>query len=137
MNYYNCGIYRWTNLINGKCYIGQSKDLLKRKNAFLNFGRRYSGLKIDTARFKYCYPEYWDYQVLEYCSPFELNEKERKYISLYESSIYGYNSTRGGDHGNQMKIDWFSPYRKYWESSPKGNFLLEVGKTKYYFINYF
>ena len=96
----NCGIYCWTNKVNGKRYIGQSIDLHRRKRSFLYFDKPYSGDLINKARDKYNSPDYWNYEILEYCSPEDLCAKEEKYISLYNtcSRDYGYNLTTGGEN---------------------------------------
>ena len=96
MKYLDCGIYKWTNVKNGKTYIGQSTRLKGRKEDFLNFAVDYSGIKINNARAKYNHAFYWNYEILEFCDPKELNTKEKKYIRLYESLEYGYNMTEGG-----------------------------------------
>ena len=57
------GIYMWTSP-SGKSYIGQSVDLQKRKGAFLRFGDRYGGEKINCARKKYSHKSLWNYKVL-------------------------------------------------------------------------
>lgn len=88
------GIYKITNKINGKCYIGQSINIKERfyghkssennkylKNAFKKYG-------IDNFVF----------EVIEECKMEELNEKEIYYIKLYKSANrkYGYNLSLGG-----------------------------------------
>ena len=93
------GIYCWTNLINGKKYIGKSVDLAGRKTEFLNFHYHYGGQLINNARRKYDSMEFWDYEVLEYCSIKDLNEREIYYIAVHNSTDrnQGYNLTKGGD----------------------------------------
>jgi hypothetical protein len=39
--------------------------------------------------------ESFSFEVLEECSRDQLNEKERFYIQLYQSDLYGYNSQSG------------------------------------------
>ena len=39
--------------------------------------------------------ESFSFELLEECSRDELNEKEKYYISLYQSDKYGYNSNSG------------------------------------------
>ena len=90
----------WTSP-SGKSYIGQSVDLQKRKGAFLYFGDRYGGQKINRARKKYNNKRYWKYKVLEYCSIDKLDERERYYINLYDTINNGYNCESGG---NENKI---------------------------------
>lgn len=99
MNNTNIGIYKWTNKINGKIYIGQTIDLEKRKKQFLYLKKRYGGKIINDTRKKYNSKDCWSYEVLEYCQPDELNEKEIYYIDLYNSTDrkIGYNNTIGGD----------------------------------------
>ena len=94
------GIYRWTNIVNNKAYIGKAKDLKKRKRDFeSNKTYTIEHSKIDRARRKYSLDK-WNYEILEYCTEIELNEKEIYYIALYDTYNNGYNMTTGGD-GNQ------------------------------------
>ena len=97
------GIYMWTSP-SGKSYIGQSVDLQKRKGAFLRFGDRYGGQKINRARKKYNNKRYWKYKVLEYCDIDDLDEREEYYISLYNTMRKGYNCESGG-HENKIMAD--------------------------------
>lgn len=95
----NSGIYKWTNKVNGKVYIGQTKDLSHRKSVFQCFSiKRYSGDLINRARQKYNNISYWNYEVLEYCCPEDLDKKEIYYIDLYDSTNLdnGYNLCGGG-----------------------------------------
>lgn len=95
----NSGIYCWTNLANGKKYIGKSVDLNGRKTEFLNFHYGYGGRLINNARRKYDSADYWQYEVLEYCDITLLNDKEKHYIKLHNSTDRdkGYNLTEGGE----------------------------------------
>lgn len=95
----NCGIYKWTNTTNGKVYIGQSIDLDFRKRKFLCFSiQKYGGVYINRARQKYNDKSFWDYEILDYCEPKELDKREIYYINFYHSTDehYGYNLTNGG-----------------------------------------
>lgn len=98
----SCGIYKWTSP-NGKSYIGQSVNLEKRYYEFL-YNKHYSTsndykklTKIDRARKKYPDFEQWTYEILEYCEPNELNDREQYYINLYNTFKNGYNETSGGN----------------------------------------
>ena len=93
------GIYKITNLINGKVYIGQSIDIEHRwyqekrlngvndhlKSAFLKYGLE-----------NFCF------EILEECQQEELNKKECLYIKNYNSfdRNFGYNETTGGSKGH-------------------------------------
>lgn len=105
----NSGIYKWTNLVNGKIYIGQSSNLKKRKSRFLNFNLEYSGEYINNSRLKYPSGEYWKYDIIEYCNVEELDNRETYYINLYNSTdkSIGYNLCKGGN-GTRG----FSPWNK-------------------------
>ena len=81
------GIYKWTNKETGSVYIGQAKDLRKRMKDFLNFNTQYAGKTINEERIKYPDLRYWDYDVLEECSPDLLNEREKFYIDDHKPEI--------------------------------------------------
>ena len=86
------GIYKITNKINGKIYIGQSNNIKRR---FLEHTYR-DKLPIDMAIKKYG-KDNFSFEILEECSLEELNEKETYWIKKLKSLEYGYNCTVGGD----------------------------------------
>lgn len=93
------GIYKITNKINNKCYIGQSVDINKRWNAHIH-----SFNNIDV----YNYPLYrafrkygienFSFEIIETCPRDKLNEREKYWIQYYDSCYNGYNQTLGGDN---------------------------------------
>lgn len=101
-----CGIYKITNQINGKCYIGQSVDIEKRwhqhKRRSLVLGSTEYDSYFHRAIRKYGL-ENFSFEVLEECLKEELNEKETFYVSRYSSNQVesGYNLTAGGDSVSQ------------------------------------
>lgn len=100
------GIYKIENLINGKIYIGQSSNIERRwKNHKANaFNKNDKG---------YDYPLYrairkyglrnFSFEIIEECSLTELNDKEKYYISKYNSFFNGYNQTFGGDTASRQE----------------------------------
>ncbi|WP_079708095.1 GIY-YIG nuclease family protein [Paraliobacillus ryukyuensis] len=92
------GIYKVTNLINGKMYIGQSTNIKKRftshKNAInrSDDDPRGQGPLYDDMR-NYGV-ENFSFEVMEECSKNELNEKEEYYISFHNSVDDGYNISK-------------------------------------------
>ena len=130
------GIYMWTSP-SGKSYIGQSVDLQKRKGAFLRFGDRYGGQKINRARKKYNNKDYWKYKVLEYCGVDKLDECERYYIELYDTVNNGYNCESGGNENkivsdeSKQKMSEVKKGKYCGENSPLyGKHLTEEHKSK-------
>lgn len=83
----NSGIYRWTNKITGKIYIGQAIDLTKRQLDFMHFNSCYAGANINEERKKYPSLEYWNYEVLVKCDPKLLNHYEKKYINEVDTNL--------------------------------------------------
>ena len=91
------GIYKITNQINNKCYVGQSVDIGKRWKDHAK-----CGLGIDAPQGNKLYKDMqeigiWNFswELLEACPRDQLNEKEKYYINLYQSQDFGYNSTKG------------------------------------------
>lgn len=89
-----CGIYKITCLSNGKVYIGQSVDMIKRKAS------HFYTLRHNKHRNKYlqnCYDKYGEkdleFQILEICKFEELDLKEEYYMNLYNSTNkkFGFN----------------------------------------------
>lgn len=82
-------IYKLTNKINGKIYIG--------KHSTDNPYDKYmgSGILIKKAILDYGIDNFTK-EIICFCNKEELDEKEIEYIKLYKSSENGYNITKGG-----------------------------------------
>ena len=102
------GIYKITNTINGKCYIGQSVNIHKRwtnhKSVYNNPNANGYDYYLYRSMRKYGI-ENFNFEVLEECKVEELNDREKFWISKFDSYKNGYNSTIGGDSASHsMKI---------------------------------
>ena len=93
------GIYKITNAVNNKCYIGQSKDLMTR------IRKHIKTLINGTNRNEHLQNAYNTYgtgnftiEIIEECTAEELDDREIYWIDFYHSydREYGYNKTRGG-----------------------------------------
>ena len=94
----NTGIYKITNLENGKVYIGQTKQAFKER--WRTHLKR--GVKAEPGTSNKLYNAMWEegaenftFEVLAECDTDELNGKEKEYISFYHANTWGYNSTAG------------------------------------------
>ena len=87
------GIYKITNKLNGKVYIGQSRDIDARWRQHINAK---DDVLIHNAIKKYG-KENFSFEVLLECPAEMLNDWERDMIALYDCiSPKGYNLTEGG-----------------------------------------
>lgn len=94
-------IYKHTNLINGKCYIGQTmQHPADRWNDGKNYNRAF---KFGRALDKYGW-EGFSHEILEsnILSQEDANKLEEYYIAFYDSYVRGYNSTKGGDNCDHL-----------------------------------
>lgn len=96
------GIYKWTNLINGKIYIGQSKDIETRykKHIAASF---YTKSNTYNTAFHRAIRKYgvdnFLFEVVCICNIEELDVLEKFYIKKYNSLVpNGYNMTTGGEN---------------------------------------
>lgn len=93
------GIYKWTNLINNKVYIGQSVNITARKAEHIKLSRdeNYT-TNIAKALRKYGV-ENFNFEVVEECGVEELNTKEKFWIEHYDSlnKEKGYNMLEVGE----------------------------------------
>ena len=92
------GIYKITNLVTKQSYIGQSVDVASRWKQHIK-----CGLGIDASHTNMLYNSMqkygvWNFafELIEQCSKEQLNEREKFYISLYQTDKFGYNMTQGG-----------------------------------------
>ena len=92
-----CGIYKITNLLTEQCYIGQSVNISDRWKQHCK-----CGLGIEASATNILYnsmqrDKIWNFtfELLQECPKELLNEKERFWINMYQSNMFGYNSTKG------------------------------------------
>ena len=92
-----CGIYKITNLLTEQCYIGQSVNISDRWKQHCK-----CGLGIEASATNVLYnsmqrDKIWNFsfELLEECPKESLNEKERFWINMYQSNIYGLNTLKG------------------------------------------
>lgn len=91
------GIYKITNQVTNQVYIGQARDVASRWKEHAKCGLdidRPAGNKLYQAMLEDGIHNF-SWELLEQCPATELNEKERKYIELYQSAQFGYNSNKG------------------------------------------
>ena len=102
MNY----IYKITNKINGKAYIGQTITTIKDR-----MYKHYSHAKVATTGIDYAIQKYGKEnfiveQIYEASEDEDLDKLEVYYIALYDTFNNGYNLTPGGTYGTlRVKLD--------------------------------
>lgn len=102
------GIYKYTNKINGKIYIGRSVNIAKRKWEHVNHPSPYS--YIDQT-IKEIGEDQFIFEVIEECSADMLKEREKYWIKYYNCCVLdnrdnGYNLTRGGEEYRSDENPW-------------------------------
>ena len=128
-------VYKTTNLINGKFYVGQH-------NTSANDGYLGSGKNILRAIRKYG-KENFVRETLEYCTSNDVNEKEIFWIKKLNSvnNKVGYNLHKGGTGGNV--VDWTKEKRiqhsekmigrKHSEETKKKMSKVKIGKNNSFY----
>lgn len=98
----NCGIYKITNKINNKVYIGQSIDIKQRWRAHIYAANQHQDTHLYRAINHYGL-ENFVFEIIEVLEPNRnlLDDREKYWINYYDSYNTGYNSTLGGQ-GNQI-----------------------------------
>ena len=100
----NVGIYCFTNNINNKKYVGQSKQLERRYYLHLRDSLSKTKSENDTSLLHAAIRKYgienFTYEILEECEINELNDKEKYWIEQLHSYVLegGYNLTKGGNN---------------------------------------
>lgn len=88
------GIYRITNTENDRCYIGQAVDISNRWTEHIKAALNNPSDKFHKALAQV--PLYlWTWEILERCNKPQLNEREKYWITHYNSNEFGYNATGG------------------------------------------
>lgn len=101
----SCGIYKITNLINNKVYIGQSIDIKQRWYNHLHHHQHLKDLPLYRAFKKYGITNF-TFNIIEECNVQDLDEREKYWIQYYNSYNNGYNMTTGGQgvHNTEIKL---------------------------------
>ena len=89
------GIYKITDKISGKSYVGQSIHIFNRWKEHARSIRKEKGINGNDASLKL---ENLTFEILELCSAEELDDKEIYWIKYYDSYNNGFNKTSGGQH---------------------------------------
>ena len=121
-------IYKITNTINGKSYIGQTIQNVKERfyqHCVTKCSKAVSNMAIHRAIKKYGKSNF-TVEVIEEIDSTNLNDRERYWIRYYDSYNNGYNSTEGGQDGIKLfkNLDTESIVREY----KSGKSLREIGR---------
>lgn len=99
-----CGIYKITNTITGKSYVGQSIHIEQRWNEHL---RDLRNNKHDNAHLQSSYNKYGEeafgFVVIKICEESDLDFYEEKYIAEFNCVDNGYNLTYGGESASRSQ----------------------------------
>lgn len=98
-----CGIYKITNLINNKKYIGQSIDIEKRWQRHKIEAQKSNPQEILYQAIQKYGIDNFKFEVIEECNSEQLNQREIYWIAYYHTFIkdnkcQGYNMTKGGNN---------------------------------------
>lgn len=121
-------IYKITNVMNGKVYIGQTIQNVKERfyqHCAIKCDEAVLQMAIHKAIFKYGKSNF-TIEVIEEVESNSLNDREKYWIGYYDSYNNGYNSTKGGQNGCKpfKDLDVESIIREY----NQGKSLRALGK---------
>ena len=100
-------IYLISNTVNDKLYVGQTiQKLSKRFNGHCCYSKndRSANMYIKRAIHKYGRDKF-KIELIEECPVNLLNEREKYWISFYDTYNKGYNLTKGGQDSNYFKLN--------------------------------
>ena len=107
-----CGVYKWTNKLNGKSYIGSSVNLSKRLSNYYNYtflSKLQHNMLIYKALLKHGHSNF-SLEILEYCDKNTTIEKEQYYLDLIEPE-YNVLPMAGSRLGSKHKQDTLNKFK--------------------------
>lgn len=110
------GIYKITNTVTNKSYIGQSTDIEHRFWEHRHHKKSSKNLQEDIITYGI---DNFTFDILEECSEEELNEREKHWIAEYQSKGLAYNIALGGKGGNTITNLDADAYESYIEKISK------------------
>lgn len=116
-------IYKITNLLNNKVYIGKTQLTLELRwqDHKKNFKKLQDDMAIHKAMFKYG-EDNFSTEIIEECSDEIINDREKHWIEFYNSYQNGYNSTLGGEGALKWKP------KQFYELWERGETLNEIAQ---------
>ena len=92
------GIYKLTNIENGKSYIGKSTDVKKRITDHFKSSVGISSIADQSVHHAILENGLWNWtiEIIIYCEKDKLSELEKYYIDFFKSQEFGYNKREGG-----------------------------------------
>ena len=120
-------IYKIENLLNHKKYIGQTNDPKRRFKEHKNMSENGSNVKILYLAIKKYGIENFSFEIIEK-TPY-YNEREKYWISHYDSFRNGYNMTEGGENPPVLAKENHPMCKHTQEDIDKIIFLLKNTKT--------
>lgn len=128
----NVGIYKITNKINNKCYIGQSTNLKSRISSHKSMLKNHNEDNdlLNKATKKYGY-ENFKIEIIKYCKEEELDLYEQYYIDYYKShkKENGYNIELGGSTHKHLSKEQIEKMKKTKKGKLMGKENPFYGKT--------
>ena len=102
------GIYKYTNKLNGKIYIGRSVNIAHRKSEHINHPSPYSYFDQTICKIG---EDKFDFEVIEECTINNIKDRERYWIKYYNCCVLdnregGYNLTHGGEEYRSEENPW-------------------------------
>lgn len=92
------GIYKLTNINNGKAYIGKSTNVKKRIQDHFKSSIGIQSIADQRVHHEILKTGFWNWtiEIITYCDKDKLNELEKYYIDFFKTQEYGFNRNSGG-----------------------------------------
>lgn len=128
------GVYRWTNKLNGKSYIGSSIDLSKRFIIYYNYKKisNNQNMNINKSLLKYGYSNF-SLEILEYCEENDCIQREQHYLDLLNPEyniLKNAGSSLGFKHSEETLLKLKNRKRKEFTEEEKLEFVERMAKAR-------